>query len=69
MRELVDLGEDHQIDELVLNTSLAAALPQNGDDPLPKLFVEIQNFLDEVRFETTYLHEPHVFQFCLFRPV
>jgi hypothetical protein len=47
--ELVDLGEDQQIDELVLNTSLGAALPQNEDDPLPKVFVEIQRFLDEVK--------------------
>jgi hypothetical protein len=45
---VVDLGEDHEIDELVLNTSLAAALPQNEDDPLPKMFEEIQKFLDGV---------------------
>jgi hypothetical protein len=44
----VDLGDDLEIDELVLNTSLAAALPQNEDDAPPRMFQEIHKFLDEV---------------------
>jgi hypothetical protein len=47
VQEFHDLGEDHEIDELILNTSLGAALPQNGDNPLPTMFVEIQNFLGQ----------------------
>ena len=55
IRDVVDLGEDQDIDELVLNTSLAAALPQNEDDPVPKMFEEIQRFLDEVCCLTYFL--------------
>jgi hypothetical protein len=64
IRDVVDLGEDQDIDELVLNTSLAAALPQDEDDPVPKMFEEIQRFLDEVCGLTYFLDSLYFNLFC-----
>lgn len=63
--DVIELEEDHQIDEFVLNSSLRAALLQNEDYPHLKIFVETQNFLEEVWLLTYFLVSSLYGLFCL----